>query len=252
MGMMIPGNGSVSPNTNRSRSTREPGMRRRPMANPAIVEMTRDTGTTASTMNVLDARSAVMFATLNASTKLPHCGSAGHSSPLGTVPDGCSAVVKMLMKGRIVNRHQRHEERPACPEFAASNLHRLLSRLRRWIGRMTTTTRIMSMTARADARPICSLGERKDVDLDPGDRRRVAGSAGRRDVDDVERGERGDHRDGQAHADLVSEKRDGDRDELPEPAGAIDPARTHRAPGRSSSCRSTAGRCRIPAAPRFR
>ena len=77
-------------------------MRRRPIANPAMVEMTRAIGTTASTMNTLDARSAVMFATLNASTKLPHCGSAGQPSPLGTLPDGCSAVVKMLTNGRIV------------------------------------------------------------------------------------------------------------------------------------------------------
>ncbi len=99
---MIPSNGSVSPNTNSSNSRREPGMRRSPIANPAMVEMTRDTGTTASTMNTLDARSAVMFATLNASTKFPHCGSAGHSSPLGSVPDGWSAVVNTLRNGRIV------------------------------------------------------------------------------------------------------------------------------------------------------
>ena len=51
---MIPAKGSVSPNTNRKRSTREPGIRRRPMANPAIVEMISETGTTASTMKVLD------------------------------------------------------------------------------------------------------------------------------------------------------------------------------------------------------
>ena len=56
------------------------------MANAAIVEMTSETGTTASTIKVLDARSTVMFATLKASIKLPHCGSAGHSSPLGTDP----------------------------------------------------------------------------------------------------------------------------------------------------------------------
>jgi hypothetical protein len=51
-----------------------------------MVEMTRDTGTTASTMNTLDARSAVMFATLNAFDEVPHCGSAGHSSPFGRSP----------------------------------------------------------------------------------------------------------------------------------------------------------------------
>ena len=43
-----------------------------------------------------------MLATWNASTKLPHCGSAGQDNPAGTAPDGCSAVVKMLRKGRIV------------------------------------------------------------------------------------------------------------------------------------------------------
>jgi hypothetical protein len=72
------------------------------MANPAIVEISSAMGTTATTINVLEASNAVMFATLNASTKLPHCGSAGHSSPLGTVPDGCSAVTKILIKGKIV------------------------------------------------------------------------------------------------------------------------------------------------------
>ena len=72
------------------------------MANPAIVEIISATGTTASTMKLLEPSRAVMFATLKASMKLPHWGSAGQSSPLGTVPDGCSAVVKMLMKGRIV------------------------------------------------------------------------------------------------------------------------------------------------------
>ena len=53
-------------------------------------------------MNTLDVSSALMFATLNASMKLPHCGSAGHDRPLGTAPDGWSAVVKMLTKGRIM------------------------------------------------------------------------------------------------------------------------------------------------------
>ena len=47
-------------------------MRSNPIANPAIVEMTRDTGTTASTMKTLEARRALMLATLKASTKLPH------------------------------------------------------------------------------------------------------------------------------------------------------------------------------------
>jgi len=68
-----------------------------------------------------------------------------------------------------------------------------------------------------------SRGERKHVDLGPGDRRRVARPAAGRDVDDVKCGEGGDHRDGQAHADLLLEKRDGDLDELIEPVRPIDP-----------------------------
>ncbi len=85
---MIPSNGSVSPNTNRSSSSPAPGMRRRPIPKPAMVEMTRAIGTTARTMNTLDPSSALMFATENASRKLPHCGSAGSPRPLGTLPDG--------------------------------------------------------------------------------------------------------------------------------------------------------------------
>ena len=62
--------------------------------------MTSEIGTTATTMNTLEASRALMFATWNASMKLPHCGSDGQDSPTGTLPDGCSAVVKMLMNGR--------------------------------------------------------------------------------------------------------------------------------------------------------
>ena len=58
------------------------------MAKPAMVAIASDAGTTASTINVLDARSTLMFATLKASMKFPHCGSAGHESPTGTLPDG--------------------------------------------------------------------------------------------------------------------------------------------------------------------
>jgi hypothetical protein len=84
------------------------------MANPAIVEMTRDTGTMARTRYMLDTRSVGILATLNASTKLPHCGSAGHSSPVGKVFDGCSAVTKMLMKGKTVNAiSAKRSARPA-------------------------------------------------------------------------------------------------------------------------------------------
>jgi hypothetical protein len=87
-GVMMPSNGNVRPNTNSRSRNRDPGIRRRPIAKPAIVEMTSEIGTTARTMKTLDPRSAPMFATLNASTKLPHCGSAGQDSPAGTLPDG--------------------------------------------------------------------------------------------------------------------------------------------------------------------
>jgi hypothetical protein len=42
-----------------------------------------ETGTTPSTINALDSSSFSMFAALNASRKLPHCGSLGQDSPSG-------------------------------------------------------------------------------------------------------------------------------------------------------------------------
>ena len=77
-------------------------MRRWPIAKPAIVAMKTDTGTTPSTMSTLDVSSALMCAWLKASTKLPHCGSAGHDRPGGTLPDGWSAVVNRLRNGTMV------------------------------------------------------------------------------------------------------------------------------------------------------
>ena len=67
-----------------------------------------------------------MFATLNASTKFPHCGSAGQSSPLGSVPDGWRAVVNTLRNGRIVMRHQGQQQRSTRVELAAGDPHRSL------------------------------------------------------------------------------------------------------------------------------
>ncbi len=78
----------------------------------------------------------------------------GPFEPAGHSPRRMQRGHEDADEGQDRERHQRQEKRPACPEFAASNLHRVLSRLSRWIGRMTTTTRTMSMTARADARPI--------------------------------------------------------------------------------------------------
>ena len=67
-----------------------------------------------------------MFATSKASTKLPHCGSAGQSSPLGSVPDGCSAVVNMLTNGRSVTAIRTQQQRPAGVELASGDPHRSL------------------------------------------------------------------------------------------------------------------------------
>ena len=126
-------------------------------------------------------------------------------------------------EGQDRERHQRQEQGPACPELAASNLHCVTLPVQPLDREDDHDDQDHEHDGQSRRQAHRSLGERKDVDLDPGDRRRVARPAGRRDVDDVKRGERGDHRDGQAHADLVSEKRDGDRDELPEPARTIDP-----------------------------
>ena len=95
-----------------------------------------------------------MFATWNASRKLPHCGSAGHDSPTGTVPDGWSAVVKMLRNGRIVIAIERDQERPAGvqPRVGAT----LIGRSRgsaAGSGGSTMSTRTTSTTARAEASP---------------------------------------------------------------------------------------------------
>ena len=81
---------------------REPGMRRCPMAKPAIVAMTTPMGTTPKTMRTLEVSSAPMWASSKAWRKLPHWGVSGHASPPGTDRDGCSAVVNRLTNGTIV------------------------------------------------------------------------------------------------------------------------------------------------------
>ncbi len=80
---MIPSNGRVSPSRKSTNSAREPGILRCPIAKPAIVAITTDTGTTPTTMKVLDTSRAGMLATLNAVTKLPHWGLDGQSMPSG-------------------------------------------------------------------------------------------------------------------------------------------------------------------------
>ena len=78
------------------------------------------TGTTPSTIVTLETSSAPMLAWLKALTKLPHCGSAGHSMPSGIDPDGCRAVVKRLMNGRIVIAISTISEPATEPQLAAA------------------------------------------------------------------------------------------------------------------------------------
>ena len=58
-------------------------------------------------------------------------------------------------KGQDRDGHQHQQERPAGVELGARDPHRASSRVRRWMGRITIRTRIMSTTARAEARPTC-------------------------------------------------------------------------------------------------
>ena len=48
-----------------------------------MVPNSSETGTTPSTMRLLDSSSLPMFAARNASAKLPHCGLSGQESPDG-------------------------------------------------------------------------------------------------------------------------------------------------------------------------
>ena len=85
---------------------RQPGTRRWPMAKPAIVAMTTETGTTPSTMSTLERAARPCCACSKASTKLPHCGSAGQASPWGTVPE--------RLQRRREQAHERQErDRPS-------------------------------------------------------------------------------------------------------------------------------------------
>ena len=80
------------------------------------------------------------------------------------------------------------------------------------------------------------LGEGEVVDLEPGHRRRQAGSAAGGDVDDVEARQGGDHRDRDADADLLAEARERDRPELLDASPRRRAGPTRRGRGRSCSC----------------
>src|SRR4051812_26876911 len=67
-----------------------------------MVAMSSDTGTTPSTMNVLERASATMFDAVQAAEKFDQCGWAGQLKPVGALPGGCSAVSNMLTNGSNV------------------------------------------------------------------------------------------------------------------------------------------------------
>ena len=110
-------------------------------------------GTTPSTIVALDTSSVPMLAWLKALTKLPHCGSAGHSMPSGMEPDGWRAVVNRLMNGRIVIAIRTIRRPRPDPQLAAGDPHESDSRTRRWMGRIATSTRSIRTMASAEAVP---------------------------------------------------------------------------------------------------
>ena len=132
---------------------RDPGMRRCPMANPAIVAKTTEIGTTPSTMRTLEVRSASMCASSKACRKLPHCGSSGHDRPGGTVREGCRAVVNRLTNGTIVTTISTMSRSRPVQTSVRPTITPCSSRVSRWMGRTAMSTRTMSTTASADARP---------------------------------------------------------------------------------------------------
>ena len=109
-------------------------------------------------------------------------------------------------EGQDRDRHQPNQERPTRPEFATTDLHCVGLPAQALDGEDDDQNQNHEHDGqrRRQANPL--LGEGKDVDLDSRNRRRVSGSAGRRNVDDVKRGKRGNHRDGEADADLVPEQ----------------------------------------------
>ena len=134
-------------------SQRDPGMRKWPMAKPAMVARMTEAGTTPTTMITLDTSRASMWACSKASRKLPHWGSVGQDSPGGTVPDGCNAVVKTLRNGMRVTAMRATSSSLPTQTSDATDDHAGSSRVRRWMGRTVTSTSTTSTTARAEATP---------------------------------------------------------------------------------------------------
>ena len=95
-----------------------------------------------------------MLAWLNALTKLPHCGSAGHSMPSGHGARRVQGRREQADERQDRDRHEDEQEQPAPePQLAARDPHESDSRTSRWIGRIVTSTSTTSTMARADAVP---------------------------------------------------------------------------------------------------
>ncbi len=158
---MIPVNGSVSPNTNRNRSTREPGIRRMTDGEPGHRRDDQSYRHHGKHDERARGEERGHVRHVERFHEVAPLRVRGPFEPAGHSPRRMQRGHEDADEGQDRDRHQRQEECPSCQEFAASNLHCVVSRLRRWIGRMTTRTRTMSMTARADARPIrCSVNAR--------------------------------------------------------------------------------------------
>ena len=146
-----PFEGSVSPNTNRAAGA-SPGDAERADREPRHRRDDQGIGTTARTMNTLDARSAPMFATLNASTKFP-IADPGHRQPDRRTARWIESRREDAEKRQDRDGDQGDQERPAGVDLPSGDPHRSPPRVSRWTGRITIRTRITSTTASAEARP---------------------------------------------------------------------------------------------------
>ena len=106
-------------------------------------------------MVTLDQSRAGICATLKASTKLPHCGSDGHSIPSGVESDGCERGGQQAEERQQRQCDQQQEQQPPGQDLAARDDHVSSPRASRWIGSTQTSTRMNRTTARADAKPTC-------------------------------------------------------------------------------------------------
>ena len=141
-------------------------MRRCPKANPAIVAISNDTGTTPRTIRMLDLSSAPMLAALKRRRSCPTAGASAIETAAGRSRTDAAPSTKRLMNGSRVTA-MSSDEQPAADQ--ASRRETIIdlapSRATGSAGRRAST-RTMSDTASAEASPICALGEGEMVDLE--------------------------------------------------------------------------------------